>query len=126
MLKVLIIENESIIALEVCNYLKSLECEVIDIVQNGLDALKIIESKEIDLVVMDIFLEGELDGIDTAREIKNKNIMIIFLTANNTKYNINKTIEINPLAYLTKPFNRKELYTDINMIKYKLTKKTKP
>jgi DNA-binding response OmpR family regulator len=127
MLKVLIVEDESIVAFEISNYLQSLDCEVIEIVSNGLDAIKVVENSHIDLIIMDIFLEGEKNGIDTAWEIKQsyKDIMIMFLTANSNDYNIKKAIEVEPLVYLSKPFDRKELYASINMAKNRL-KSIKP
>ncbi len=122
MLKVLIVEDESIVAFEISSYLQSLDCEIVDIVSNGLDALKAVENHYINLIIMDIFLEGDKNGIDTAWEIKQnyKDIIIIFLSANNNNYNIQKAIEIEPLAYLSKPFDRKELYASINMAKNRL------
>jgi DNA-binding response OmpR family regulator len=127
MLKVLIVEDESVVALEISSYLESLGCEVVDIVASRKDTLKVIEEKSIDLVIMDIFLENKENGIDIALEIKeiNKNIIMIFLTANSDNYNINRAIEVEPLVYLSKPFNRKELYAGINMAKRKVYERKK-
>jgi DNA-binding response OmpR family regulator len=68
---------------------------------------------------MDIYLEGEIDGIQAAKMIKEINsfIQIIFLSANSDTLNIDRAIDINPITYLSKPFNRKELYAAINLAK---------
>ncbi len=119
MLKVLVVEDESIVAFEISSYLESLDCEVVDIVTNGVDALKRVDESHIDLVLMDIFLEGSKNGIDTALEMRGKyrDIIIIFLTANSDNQNINRAIEVEPLVYLSKPFDRKELYAGVSMAK---------
>jgi DNA-binding response OmpR family regulator len=119
-----VVEDESIVAFEISNYLESLECHVVAMVTNGVEALEVLKNHHIDLVIMDIFLDGNLNGIETALTIKqeDKKVMIIFLTANSDNHNINQAIEVEPLVYLSKPFNRKELYASINMAKSRLSK----
>jgi len=108
---ILIVEDESIVAMEIESYIKKLGYTVIDICSNAKDAFTVVSEHNIDIILMDICIKGELDGVDTAALIKKSNphIEIIFLTAHLDDYNVDRAIEINPTAYLSKPFNREEL-----------------
>jgi len=112
---ILIVEDESIIAMEIENYLKSLGYNIVDICTTGADAYKKAMSKDIDLILMDVCLIGS-DGIDTALKIKReKDIPIMFLTAHMDEKTIERAISVEPIAYLTKPFNRKELFAAVKI-----------
>ncbi len=110
-INILIVEDESIVAMEIESYIKKLGYTVVDICSNAKDAFTIISDKKIDIILMDICIKGELDGVETAAHIKRSHphIEIIFLTAHLDDYNVDRAIEINPTAYLSKPFNREEL-----------------
>ena len=110
-INILIVEDESIVAMEIESYIKKLGYSVADTCSNAQDAFTIIEEQPIDIILMDICIKGELDGIETATIIKKNqpNIQIIFLTAHLDDYNVDRAIELNPTAYLSKPFNREEL-----------------
>jgi len=80
--KVLIVEDETIIAMGIENKLQSLGYEVISIVNNGTDAIKKAGEDKPDLILMDIRVKGEMDGIEAAEVIRNKfGIPVIFSTA---------------------------------------------
>ena len=121
-MNILIVEDEAIVALEIESFLKEQGLNVVAIATSAKEAIRVVESNIIDLILMDIYLEGKVDGIGAAREIKsiNSNIEIIFLSANSNTANIDRAIDIEPLGYLSKPFNRKELYATINLAKKKL------
>lgn len=121
-LNILIVEDESIVAMEIKNYLKRLGLNVIGSASNSKDALNLISKKETDIVLMDICLIGEKDGIETAKIMLQKypNIQIIFLTAHLDDYNVDRAIEIDPIAYLSKPFNREELKVALKIASKKL------
>ena len=108
---ILIVEDESIVAMEIESYVKKLGYTVIDICSNAKDAFTVTAEEKIDIILMDICIKGELDGVETAALIKKSypHIEIIFLTAHLDDYNVDRAIEINPTAYLSKPFNREEL-----------------
>ena len=108
---ILIVEDESIVAMEIASYIKKLGYTVTDICSNAKDAFTVVSEQEIDIILMDICIKGELDGVETATLIKKSHphIEIIFLTAHLDDYNVDRAIEINPTAYLSKPFNREEL-----------------
>ena len=80
---IIIVEDEMIIALSIKRWLEPLGIKVIDIVGTGEEAIKVVEKKEIDLIIMDIALRGGLDRISTIEKIKSiSDIPFIFLTAN--------------------------------------------
>jgi len=108
---VLIVEDEGIVAMEIESYVTSLGYEVVSICSHAAEALAVVSSQKVDIVLMDICLKGERDGIETAREIRQlyPDIQTIFLTAHMDDYNVDRAIELDPVAYLSKPFNREEL-----------------
>lgn len=110
-INILIVEDESIVAMEIESYIKKLGYSVAAICSNAKDAFTVISEQKIDIILMDICIKGELDGVEAATLIKKSHpqIEIIFLTAHLDDYNVDRAIEINPTAYLSKPFNREEL-----------------
>jgi len=124
-MKVLIVEDESIIAMEIESYIKKLEYPVIDICSNAKDALRIAKEEIVNIVLMDICIKGDMDGIETAAQMKKAYplIEIIFLTAHMDDYNVDRAIELDPIAYLSKPFNRKDLGVFLKIATQKITKK---
>ena len=110
MKNILIVEDESIVALEIQQYVRSLGYSVISTVSNALDCLHYINSEKIDLILMDVYIKGDVDGIACASEIKSlHDIPIIYITAFSDEDTLERAIETNPSAYLVKPFNRNEL-----------------
>ena len=114
MLNVLIVEKESIIALDLKHKLKSMDCIVI-ITQSGEEALKIIENNKIDLIFTATHLQGALNGIETAIQIRNKlNIPIIYISANSNLATFDKLKQTRPYKHLIKPFDDSQMQTAIN------------
>lgn len=112
---ILVVEDESIIAMEIESYLSSLGYNIIDICSTADDAYEKAISSDVSLILMDIHLINS-NGIDAALKIKEKkNIPILFLTAHMDEETIERAIEVNPVAYLTKPFNRQELFAAIKI-----------
>ena len=119
--KILVVEDETIVALDIKNALKKLDFEVTATVTNHDDALKSVKENQPDIIMMDINLQGSKDGIETAQDIqKIKNIPIIYLTAFSDDETISRAIETNPLGYLIKPFKREELKSTIHLGLYKI------
>ena len=110
-IKVLIVEDESIVAMEIGSFIRNLGYHVVDICSNGEDTLSVMREEKIDIILMDICLKGKIDGIETARLIKASfpKTQIIFLTAHIDDYNVDRAIALDPVAYLSKPFNQEEL-----------------
>ena len=67
---ILIVEDESLIALEISNFIEELGYSTVAVASNGLLAIKIADERSIDLILMDVRLKGEMDGITCAQEIK--------------------------------------------------------
>ncbi len=84
---------------------------------DGASAFKILESNKIDLILLDIMMPG-MDGFEVCRILKEnpetKDIPVIFLTARIETVNIVKGFEIGGVDYITKPFNKDELYARVN------------
>lgn len=125
-INILIVEDESIVAMEIESYIKKLNYNVVAICSNAQDALRIISEKNIHIILMDINIKGELDGVETAIQVKasHPEIEIIFLTAHLDDYNVDRAIEVNPTAYLSKPFNREELRVFLKIALRKINKKS--
>jgi DNA-binding response OmpR family regulator len=113
---ILIVEDESIVAMEIESYLNRCNYNIVGICSNGDEAYELAIHLDIDLILMDIFLLNS-NGIETAMKIKQKknNMPIIFLTAYMDDETIDKAVATNPVAYLIKPFNRKELLASIKI-----------
>ncbi len=121
-IKILVVEDETIVALDIRGGILKMGYEVTDTVTNYDDALNSIKINTPDFIIMDINLENSKDGIDTAHDIqKIANIPIIYLSAFSDDDTINRAVETNPLGYLIKPFKREELKTTIRLGLYKIS-----
>lgn len=112
--KVLIVEDESIVALDIKNALIKLGYDVIACATNADEAIASIKKILPDIIIMDIHLNHSTDGIETAKAIqKIANIPILYLTAFADDETIRRAIHTNPIGYLIKPFKREELKSTI-------------
>ena len=125
MIKVLIIEDERMIAEDIKYTLNQYGYKVSGIFSKGLKAIAKISTLKPDIILMDIKLEGEIDGIETGKIIlKDHDIPIIFLTAYADSATVESTKSITPYGFILKPFDAKELYAaiEIALIKHKSEK----
>jgi DNA-binding LytR/AlgR family response regulator len=114
--KILIVEDESIVAMDLAMRLQKAGYEVVGMADNSDEALTLFKEDEPDLVLMDININGEKDGIETAKMLKKvREVPLIFLTAFSQSEYVNRAKEANPSAYLVKPFNNDSLYTSIEI-----------
>ncbi|MCK5036459.1 MAG: response regulator [Candidatus Sabulitectum sp.] len=108
--KIVIVEDEVLVALDLQNNLQQLGYHIASIFPDGQLALDYLEEETVDLVLMDIYLMGDLDGIDTAEKIKKRfNIPVIFLTAFADSEVIHRARKVGAYGYLLKPFRIREL-----------------
>lgn len=115
-LKIGVVEDEVIIADNLCAILISLGYEVAEPVATYEEALFMIRNEKPDLLLLDIQLAGKRDGIELAMEInREERIPFIFLTANADVATVQRAKEAEPAAYLVKPFNKNELYAAIEI-----------
>lgn len=115
-LKIGVVEDEIIIADNLCNMLKNIGYEPTEPANTYHSAIAMIEEEKPDLVLLDIQIIGTKDGIDVANQLKDKyHIPHIFLTANSDASTVSRAKETKPLAFLVKPFNKEDLYTTIEI-----------
>lgn len=117
MIKILIIEDEPIIAKDIVYAVEDLGYSVVKVCRHHQDALDTLQKEQIDIVLCDIMLEGDdWDGIRLAQEIRQLyNLPLIFLTAMTDPATINRAAAVEPDAYLTKPFEERTLYAAIQL-----------
>ncbi len=123
--KILIAEDEFIIAMDIKKILEKLGYEVTSFVGKGADAIHKADIEKPDLVLMDIMLSGPISGIEAAEVIKNKfHIPIVYLTALTDSETLNKAKITEPGAYLLKPFDQRGLHSAIEIALYKFKMET--
>jgi len=115
-IRILIVEDELIIAEDIRMELEGLGYEVIGITTNYDEALDVFNRHHPDVMLIDILITGEKDGIDLARAIrKQEDIPLIFLTSHADKGTVERAKQVKPDAYLVKPFERADLFTAIEI-----------
>jgi CheY-like chemotaxis protein len=113
-IKVLLVEDDWIIAKEISYNLQDLGMEVVSCLDNAEEALRQIKTLVPDLVILDIDLSGEMSGIELASQLKKTgNIPFIFLTALADSQTVEKAKLAEPYAYLVKPVTPETLYSTI-------------
>ena len=126
--KILVVEDEGIVALSIQRKLINFGYDVPVVATSGEEA--IIASKKIQphLILMDIMLEGDMDGIEATTQIQTMfDIPIIYLTANSDEQTLQRAKQTHPLGYLLKPFEDRELYAtvEIGLSKHQLDRQVK-
>jgi len=118
--KILIVEDELLVAEDISFRLKSLGYQITDIVISGQEAIDSVKKEIPDLILMDIMLKGDLDGIQT-HEIINKsyNIPLVYLTSYSDEKTFSRAKLTQPFGYIIKPFEERELHTAIEVAIYK-------
>ncbi len=114
--RILVVEDEHIVAMGIKKMLKSLGYKVTGIAFTGEDAVSKAESTFPDLVLMDIMLKGNLDGIEAAREIiKRFDLPVVYLSAYSDSQILERAKQTGPFGYIVKPFEEKDLHSSIEM-----------
>jgi len=118
--KIMVVEDESIVAEHIRKSLENMGHSVTSVASSGEKAIKDAKDKTPDLVLMDIVLDGELDGIETAKLIRSLfNIPVVFLTAYSDEKILERAKITEPFGYLIKPFNDTDLRIIIEIALYK-------
>ncbi|MFO7891785.1 MAG: response regulator [bacterium] len=126
--KIVIVEDEHIIAMEIQDRLENLGYNVPVLFSSGEEAVKQIKTIKPDLVIMDIMLRGEMDGIEAAEKIQNQlDIPVVYLTAYSDKNTLERAKITQPFGYILKPLEKRELHStiEIALYKHKIEKKLK-
>ena len=118
--RIMVVEDEGIIAKDIQISLQQLGYEVPAVVPSGELAVQKAEELMPDLILMDIVLQGEMDGIEAANRIRTLlNIPVIYLTAYADKKTLERAKIAEPFGYILKPFEERELHTNIETALYK-------
>lgn len=114
--KILIVEDEWIIALDIQQHLKKLGYSVVGIANAPTQAFELVQATNPNLVLMDIYLQGGQSGIQAATDIRNQfNLPIIFLTAHADDPTVQQALSATPYGYVVKPFDVQTLNTSIKI-----------
>jgi len=127
-LRIMIVEDELTVADDIQNCLQNLGYSVVATVSSGEQSIKKAQELRPDLVLMDIILKKEMNGIQTAEIVQREfNIPVIYLTAYSDKKTLDRANVTTPYGYIVKPFNEKDLYNAIEMTLYinRMEKKVK-
>jgi len=114
--KILIVEDESIIAEDISDSLISLGYGISGMVYSGEEAIEAAAKFRPDLILMDVNLQGEMDGITAAAEIRSRfQIPVVYLTAYTDENTLRRVNATKPFGYIVKPFEEKNLHTTIQL-----------
>ena len=117
---VLVVEDESIVSKDIQHSLKKLGYNVVGAASNGEQAVKLAVETMPDIILMDIMLKGEMNGIEAADRIRREtNIPVIFLTAYADESTLAKAKVTQPYGYIIKPFKEIDLLTYFELALYK-------
>jgi CheY-like chemotaxis protein len=118
--KILIVEDEEIVVLDIKNALESSGYVVAATANSGEDAIRKAMEVRPDLVLMDIVLKGGIDGIEAAEKIRALfNIPVIYLTAHTDEGTLRRAKVSQPFGYIVKPFRERDLHITIEFALYK-------
>jgi len=116
----MVVEDEFIVSMEIQDRLKSLGYSIAYAAASGVDAIDKVPETRPDLVLMDIMLKGEIDGVVAAERIKSRyEIPVIYLTAHSDEATLTRAKISQPFGYLIKPFDERGLHTTIEMALYR-------
>ncbi|GGH63345.1 DNA-binding NtrC family response regulator [Filimonas zeae] len=122
--KVLIVEDEYIVANNLRQVLERFGYEVTGIAVSAAEAEKSIRNSKPDIALLDIRLEGDRTGIDIARTLKAENIAFIYLSANSNQKILEEAKKTEPYGFLVKPFRKKDLEVMLDIAWYRHTHST--
>ena len=117
--KVLIVEDQFVEANDLQLMLRKAGYEVCGIARSVPVAQEIIKKEKPGLVLLDIFLKGELTGIDLARQLKEDNIAFIYLSANSNEEILSAAKTTEPYGFIVKPFREKDLLITLEIAQYR-------
>lgn len=114
--RILIVEDERIVAFNLQQRLLHMGYDVPAVAASGTESLSLFDEVRPDLVLMDIHIEGAMDGIEVASELrKHHTVPVIYLTAYSEDATLERARKTRPYGYLIKPFSERELHATIQM-----------
>lgn len=122
-IQVIIVEDDPIIAEDIKEMLSNINYSIIGIAYTKNTALDLIKTKNADLVLLDINLNGHFEGLEIATFInETKKIPFVYLTSYSSQEIIDKAKTTLPMGYIVKPFNERELYSTIEIALYNFSR----
>lgn len=119
-IKILIVEDESIVAMDIKHRAEGLGYQVIGVTPSGEEALEMVREHSPDLILMDIVLKGDIDGIEAAQRIHDDyDIPVLYLTAYSDEETLKRAKITEPFGYIIKPFEDRELHSSVEIAIYK-------
>lgn len=117
---ILIVEDSFIVAYHLRTTLETEGYHVAGTIESGEESLRFLQKNRPDLILMDIMLSGNIDGVETARIVRAEyNIPVVYITALSDRNTIGRAKVTEPFGYVTKPFEDREIFTVIEMALYK-------
>jgi glycosyltransferase involved in cell wall biosynthesis/CheY-like chemotaxis protein len=118
--KILVVEDEIIVAMEMKHHLESMGYSVVGVAATGEEAIEVALEKNPDVILMDIMLKGNMDGVEAAKKINsNQDTHIIYTTGFSDKELLKRAKVTEPHGYILKPLNTDEVNANIQMAIYK-------
>ncbi|SET12090.1 CheY chemotaxis protein or a CheY-like REC (receiver) domain [Methanococcoides vulcani] len=118
--RILVVEDEAIVAMAIKKRLMTLGYSVSGVAATGKDAITKVEGTFPDLVLMDIMLKGDMDGIEAAGEIRKRfSIPVVYLTAHSDEKTLERAKQTEPYGYILKPFTERDLSSNIEIAIHK-------
>jgi len=115
-IKILIVEDNVIIADDMQSMLEEIGYEIVDNVIVYEQAIEVLKTQQVDLVLIDIILASDKTGIDLGKHIRlNYDVPFIFVTSNSDRATVENAKTVKPNGYLVKPFEQQDLYTSIEI-----------
>lgn len=115
--KAIIIEDNLILSILYENYLKQMVFKTLGEIKDGHTAVKLVKKYSPDIVIMDIQLEGDMDGIEAMHEIRKfSNVPVIFITGNTDSNTVKRAREITYSRFMGKPISEKKLQDAVNSV----------
>lgn len=119
--KILVVDDERIVAQDITECLISFGCDVVGTALSGDEAIELAARERPDLILMDIVIQGEMDGIEAAKIIRDRyNIPCVFLTAYSDASVLSRAKACEPAGYIVKPFEEAGLRSTVEIALYKV------
>lgn len=123
---ILVVEDEAILAQDIENRLRAMDYNVVGIAESAERAIQLInERNNVDIILLDIIIKGERDGIELARVInKDYGLPFIFLSSYTDRHLIERAKSVHPYAYILKPFNDRQVSVALELALVNFSKGT--
>ena len=126
-MNVVIVEDERLTAIFLQETLQNLDCEITGLFDDGATALAFAEENPIDLVIMDVEIQGDVNGVQLAIALRKQfNIPSVFITSHNDSATINEAMQAEPLGYVIKPISVSHVESVVGVVKGLLGNQSPP